>query len=100
MTQTEPRIPERLRREIVLFARKRAVHKIILFGSRATGKAGARSDVDLAVCGGDFDGFYLDLTEHAHTLLSFDLIDYDNAAGEELKKEIVRDGIVLYEKAG
>ena len=54
---------------------------------------------DIAVYGGDFDSFYWDIREKLHSLLSFDIVNVDKGISEELKKEIERDGIVIYEKA-
>ena len=92
-------LPERVEREIVMFAGKHSVTKVVLFGSRAGGSNTERSDVDIAVHGGDFDEFYWDIKENVHSLLMFDVIDMDSGISEELKKEIERDGVVIYEKA-
>lgn len=92
-------LPERVEREIVMFAGKHSVTKVVLFGSRARGSNTERSDVDIAVYGGDFDEFYWDIKENVHSLLMFDVIDMDSGISEELKKEIERDGVVIYEKA-
>ena len=92
-------LPERVEREIVMFAGKHSVTKVVLFGSRARGSNTERSDVDIAVYGGDFDEFYWDIKENVHSLLMFDVIDMDSVISEELKKEIERDGVVIYEKA-
>ncbi len=92
-------IPDRVLREIRFFAGKYDIDKIILFGSRARGTHAERSDIDIAVCGGDFDAFYWSIKEKTHSLLCFDVVDYNRSAGDELKKEIMGDGIVIYEKA-
>ena len=92
-------IPERVVRDIIEFAKKNHVKKIVLFGSRARGNHTERSDIDLAVSGGDFDGFYWDVKENVHSLLSIDTVEFDCHVQDELKKEIERDGIVLYEEA-
>ena len=91
-------IPGRVLRDISAFSRKNGIHKVILFGSRARGTHTERSDIDLAVCGGDFDGFYWDIMENTHSLLSFDLVSLDSQVSDKLKKEIERDGIILYEE--
>ena len=91
-------LPERVIREIGIFAKAHSVEKIILFGSRARGDNTERSDIDIAVRGGDFDGFYWDIKEQVHSLLSFDVVDL-NSASDELKKEIERSGVTIYEKA-
>ena len=92
-------LPERVIRELFSFATKHSVRKIILFGSRARGNNTERSDVDIAVCGGDFDSFYWDIKENIHSLLMFDVINADASISEERKKEIKKDGVVIYEKA-
>ena len=75
------------------------LRNIVLFGSRAKGNNTERSDIDMAVYGGDFDGFYWDIKENIHSLLMFDVINADASISEELKKEIKKDGVVIYEKA-
>ena len=92
-------LPERVLREITFLAKQHGIGKIVLFGSRARGTHTERSDIDIAVYGGDFDSFYWDIKEHIHSLLTFDIID-GNKITAELKNEIERDGVVLYEKAG
>lgn len=92
-------LSERLAGEISRFARSAGVEKIVLFGSRARGNNTERSDVDLAVYGGDFDSFYWNIQENVHSLLMFDLVNVDEGISRDLEEEIERDGIVLYEKA-
>lgn len=92
-------LPERVLKDICSFARKHSVRKIILFGSRARGTHTERSDVDIAVYGGDFDPFYWDIKENVHSLLMFDVVEADGHISEELKNEIKKGGIVIYEKA-
>lgn len=84
--------------ELCVFARKYSIVKIVLFGSRARGTNTERSDVDIAVYGGDFDGFYWDVHENIDSLLTFDLVQADAPISEELKLEIKKDGILIYEK--
>lgn len=93
-------LPERVLRDITTLARKHGIGKIILFGSRARGTHTERSDVDIAVYGGDFDSFYWDIKERVHSLLTFDIIDGNKNISMELKREIEKDGVVLYEKTG
>ena len=92
-------LPERTLREITSFAHKHNIEKILLFGSRARGDHTQRSDVDIAVKGGDLDGFYWDIKENIHSLLIFDVVDCSREISKELTDEIERDGIVIYEKA-
>ena len=91
-------IPQRIVKEISFFALKNGIDRVILFGSRARGNCTERSDIDLAVCGGDFDAFYWDVGENIHSLLTFDLVNFDSEISEELKMEIERYGVTIYEK--
>ena len=93
-------IPDRVYNDILNAAEHAAVNKVILFGSRANGTHRERSDIDLAVSGGDFDAFYWQIQEHAWTLLRFDIVELDTCQNQELLTEIEQKGVVLYEKAG
>lgn len=92
-------LPDRILRELSAFALKYSVAKIILFGSRARVTNTERSDIDIAVYGGDFDLFLLDVKEKIHSLLMFDIVQADAAISDELKYEIEREGVIIYEKA-
>ena len=92
-------LPERVIRDIRLYAKEHSIQKIILFGSRARGTNTERSDIDIAVYGGDFDSFYWDIKEKVHSLLTFDIVEVDAGISEDLKKEIEKDGVEIYEKA-
>lgn len=91
-------IPDRVLRDITSFAKNNNIEKIILFGSRAKGNHTERSDIDIAVSGGDFDGFYWDVKEKTYSLLTFDVINLDSCVFAELQKEIDKYGVVIYEK--
>ena len=92
-------LPDRVLRDITRFAKMHSITKIILFGSRARGTNTERSDIDIAVYGGDFNSFYWDIKENVHSLLMFDVVEVDAGISEELEEEIRRDGAVIYEKA-
>ena len=86
----------KLQREILAYAEKNGIGKVILFGSRARGTNHDRSDVDLAVLGGDVMSFKYDLDEHARTLLMFDVVDLaKRGLSKDLLSEIERDGVRL-----
>ena len=91
-------LPDRVLRELSSFARKYSVMKIVLFGSRARGTNTERSDIDIAVYGGEFDQFYWEVKENIQSLLMFDIIQADAAISDELKQEIEKDGVTIYEK--
>ena len=84
--------------ELCAFARKRKIQKLMLFGSRARGDNCPKSDIDLAVQGGDVAGFTDDVNEKAWTLLFFDVVDLERPLPEAFRAEIVKDGVVLYEE--
>jgi len=91
-------LPNRVLNTIRLFAEKHKVQKVILFGSRARGTHTERSDIDIAVVGGDFDAFFWDIKENTHSLLMFDIVNMDESTSDDLREEIEKDGIMIYEK--
>ena len=91
-------LPDRVYKEIIFFAKKHDIQKVTLFGSRASGTHTERSDIDIAVYGGNFDDFYWDIKEKIHSLLMFDIVDTDSGISAELADEIEKNGVVLYEK--
>lgn len=91
-------LEKRVEEDIIKIAQKNNIKKVILFGSRARCDNSERSDIDLAVSGGNTLDFYYDLEEEAWTLLMFDVVDLDKGISDELKTEIDRDGVLLYEE--
>lgn len=91
-------LDKRLEEDIIKIAKKNGIKKVILFGSRARGTNTERSDIDLAVSGGNILDFYYDVEEETWTLLLFDVVNLDKNISEELKFEIAKDGVVLYEE--
>ncbi len=84
--------------EIVEFARKYDLSRVVLFGSRARGDHKEKSDIDLAVSGGNVTAFAIDVDEKTSTLLKFDIANLDASVQEELRESIEEEGIVIYEK--
>lgn len=91
-------IKEEVLQEIEEFARKYGLDRVVLFGSRARGDYRRTSDIDLAVSGGDFCRFALDVDEETSTLLKYDIVDLDGPVQDELRAAIEKEGKVLYEK--
>lgn len=89
-------IPENLRQQIVQFAKKCGLSRVVLFGSRARGTNRERSDVDLAVSGCNVAEFQYMLEDDADSLLSFDVIDLGSVLSQKLKQNIEREGVCLY----
>jgi len=89
-------------RQIVELAREYvAPSRVVLFGSRARGRARARSDIDLAVEPGDerrWGRFTAEAEEQARTLLRLDLVNL-RRCDPALRAAALREGILLYERA-
>lgn len=90
-------IREEVLREIQDLADQYEVEKVILFGSRARGDYRRTSDIDLAVIGGDFTPFALDVDEKTSTLLKFDIVDLLRPVNPELRQSIRQEGICFYD---
>ena len=97
---TNKNLPERAAADIRRLAKKHGVEKVVLFGSRARGTHGPKSDIDLAVYGGrdNIAAFAGAVEDEAWTLLPFDLIDMNAPLSGEFAAGIEREGVVLYEK--
>ncbi len=91
-------LPENVKSGITELAKKYGINRVILFGSRARGDNRERSDIDIAVSGGNITEFALDAEDYIDTLLMFDIVNLDKYVSPELLAEIERDGVVLYEK--
>lgn len=84
--------------EIRELAQKYNLDKVILFGSRARGDYKSRSDIDLAISGGNCVRFALEVEENTSTLLFFDIVNLDGVVQKELLESIQKEGISIYEK--
>ena len=83
---------------ILQLAKKHKMKRIIVFGSRARGDYKERSDIDLAVFGGETIKFSIEIEESVPTLLKFDIIDMEKPVQKELVEAINKEGVVLYEE--
>lgn len=84
--------------EIIDLAKKYCIEKVILFGSRARGDNKERSDIDLAVTGGNVMEFRLAVDDEVRTLLMFDVVNLDEPVQKPLLQAIQNEGVILYEK--
>ena len=92
-------LQSKLYEELIEWAKQCGVKKIVLFGSRARGDNKERSDIDIAISGGNVAEFITGIDEQINTLLMFDVIHLDGAMQSELRDVIEKEGIVIYEKA-
>jgi 23S rRNA (uracil1939-C5)-methyltransferase len=91
-------LSDRLLSEIAELARMHGLDRVVLFGSRAREDYRERSDIDLAVSGGDVNAFAVDVEAETHTLLPFDVVNLDGSVQRELLESIAQEGRVIYEK--
>lgn len=91
-------IKEKNIEEIIELAKEYGIDKVYLYGSRARGDYKKKSDVDIAVTGGDVNGFILAIDEEVSTLLMFDVVGLDSPIQDELLESIKKEGILIYEK--
>ena len=91
---------EDIRRQIISLAKEYNLERVILFGSRARGDNRERSDIDLAIVGelAACIEFSLAVDEDIETLLMFDCVIVDEKLSAELRAEIEKDGVILYEQ--
>ena len=85
-------------KQICALAEQYSLHQVILFGSRARGDYKERSDIDLAVRGGNVPAFSLAVDEETDTLLKYDIVDLDRPTDAALLENIRKDALTLYEK--
>lgn len=84
--------------QICQFAKQYNIDTVILFGSRARGDFKKRSDIDLAVSGGNIPAFSLAIDEETDTLLKYDVVNLDKHIDKALIDNIKKDGVIIYEK--
>lgn len=84
--------------EIINLAKEYGLSKVVLFGSRARDDYRKKSDIDLAVSGGNLIEFMIDIDEKINTLLKFDIVNLDGFVQADLIKSINSEGKILYEK--
>ncbi len=85
-----------------IFQKNSTIEKAILFGSRARGDHKKTSDIDIAVFSKDMSSkdfnLLIDEINQINTALSFDIIHYERLNKEVLKNDILRDGVIIYER--
>lgn len=90
-------LQQKIINEITSAAKENKIEKIFLFGSRARGNFNEKSDIDIAISGGNAAEFCLMINEDVSTLLKFDKVRLDTPIQDELRSEIEKDGVVIYE---
>ena len=94
-------IDDKLRFELEkIFNKYLEIEKVLLFGSRARGDNKNNSDIDLCIFGESLTHLTLakinmDISE-LDTFLSFDLLAFNELRKEELIKNIIKEGVIIY----
>ena len=84
--------------EICNLAVENEIQNVILFGSRARGDYTERSDIDIAILGGNYTKFTLDIEERTSTLLKYDVVNMNVHVQQDLLDSIKKEGVTIYEK--
>ena len=87
--------------DLIKLAEAFELQKLILFGSRATGMCGERSDIDIAASFNSVNDYleFCDRVEDIRTLLMFDVVNLSSdMISLDLRKSIEDEGVVIYEK--
>jgi uncharacterized protein len=78
------------------------IEKVVLFGSRARGDYQKTSDIDLAIWTNDASHSEQNLMEYViqqlPTPLKIDVLFFDRLTKEKLISNILKEGVVIYEK--
>jgi len=96
-------LKKEIRKKIVkLILSYKKPEKIVLYGSRVTGYFTAKSDIDIAVFGKNWDALNLNelkfrLDEYLLTPLKIDIVNFYSLNNKKLKNNILKEGKVLYE---
>ncbi len=85
------------------FSKFPEIEKVLIFGSRAMGNYKKGSDIDLAIQGEKVDfniisRLYGKLNEELPIPYFIDIVDFKTVESEELKKHILKEGKLIYEK--
>ncbi|MBU2700768.1 putative nucleotidyltransferase [Sporomusaceae bacterium BoRhaA] len=94
-------LPNKLVYEIRAVAKKYAVKRIVLFGSRARGDNKFNSDIDIAVYPlPEFmsRGYFFSEIDDLETLLKIDVVFIDSHTDTKLLENISKEGVVIYER--
>ncbi|MGL4798990.1 MAG: nucleotidyltransferase family protein [Cellulosilyticaceae bacterium] len=74
------------------------MQQVILFGSRAKGTSANNADIDLCIdCKGQSKGSLIFELEEIVGIYSLDIV-FQDALGDEIAKQINRDGITIFTK--
>lgn len=86
---------------IGILSKRDSIKLAMIFGSRARGDYKNNSDIDICVFGDitpiEFN-LIIDELKELNTPLDFDVVNFEKIKKEELKKNILKDGVMIYER--
>ncbi|MGG7153205.1 nucleotidyltransferase domain-containing protein [Clostridium neonatale] len=78
------------------------IEKALIFGSRSRGNYRKTSDIDIAVFSHNMSSTRLNLLrndlEELDIIYTFDVVDFYKISKEELKNNIISEGIVIFDR--
>ncbi|MFP4975352.1 nucleotidyltransferase domain-containing protein [Paenibacillus sp. CN-4] len=90
--------PDAVERMLMVCRRTPELKQLVLFGSRAQGRHGPGSDIDLMYTGENVPARFAHELAEAAGLYRLDLLEFRQTLDVVLKREIERNGIVFYER--
>lgn len=85
-----------------ILLRYEEIEKAIIFGSRARGDYKKTSDIDIAIFSHNITSTRLNLLrndfDELDIIYTVDLVDFYNVSKEELKNNIINEGVVIFYK--
>ncbi|MCX7950831.1 MAG: nucleotidyltransferase domain-containing protein [Clostridiales bacterium] len=95
-------ISEKLLEDIInIISNEKDIIKASIFGSRARGDFRKNSDIDICIYG-DLDSIkfnlLIDKFNELNTPLDFDIINFEKIKKDELKNNIIKYGVIIYER--
>lgn len=90
-------LPDKIKEKLItVLAREKRIEQVILFGSRARGKARINSDIDIALIGSQIPLSIHTKLREAAGIYTLDIVRIDELENESLMKSIDRDGVIIY----
>jgi predicted nucleotidyltransferase len=93
---------DRITEGINRISKKYKIEKVLLFGSRARGDHSYVSDYDIAVFGNNLSEIekarFCDDIEGLETLKKVDIVFVSQGIDDNLAKNIMKDGVLIYEQ--
>lgn len=85
-----------------ILSKYKEIEKALIFGSRARGDYKKTSDIDIAIFADNITSTRLNLLrndfDELDIIYTIDVVDFYKASKEELKNNIINEGVVIFKK--